>query len=695
MQVSGRNPRTGWLPGRIPRVARAALLLLAGTIAPAATARGATPATAPAGSGGASTPPADLTTLSLEQLMDLRVVYAASKYEQSTLAAPAAVTVITAEEIRDFGYRSLADILNGVRGFFTTSDRNYSYVGVRGFGRPGDYNSRLLLLIDGYRVNDNIYDSALVGPELSLDVDLIERVEVVRGPSSSLYGTSAFFGVVNVITKTAREMPGLTGAVGVASWATFEGEIDYGRTWDRGGSLLVSASGWDSGGQNLFYPEFDTPANNDGVAEDADYESGARFRASGSVGDWTFEAQHGSREKGIPTAAFNTVFNDNRTRTIDTQTYASARWSHTVAGDVDLEARLAYNRYDYHGYYALDYGTPGSPFIVVNNDTALGEWWTADVQAARRIGSHQRLTGGTEYRLNTRQEQRNYDIADYLDDERTSDVLGLYVEDEIAWGKDVTLNVGVRHDQYDTFGGTTNPRLAVIWRPAPRTALKFLGGRAFRAPNTYELFYNDNGLAQKGNPDLNPETIRTTEVVLERFLNERVLLTGAAYWYQIEDLISQTLDPSDGLLVFENVSEVRARGLEMEIEGRLAKGLRARFSWATQWSRDETTGAALTNSPRNLGKLQLAVPSWGGRLTTGIEMLYVSDRDTLQDHNAAAHLLMNLTVTGRLRDGRMEIQGSIYNLPGIDYADPGSGEHLQDTIPQNDRNYRVVLRYRF
>ncbi len=698
MRLSRRDPRRGWRNGRGPGACRAALILLAVAIAPAAVARAAAPPDTPARAGPASdaaAAPADLTTLSLEQLMDVRVVYAASKYEQTTLAAPAAVTVITAEEIREFGYRSVADILNGVRGFFTTYDRNYSYVGVRGFGRPGDYNSRLLLLIDGYRINDNLYDAAQIGPELSLDVDLIERVEVVRGPSSSLYGTSAFFGVINVITRTAREMPGLAGRVGVASWDTFEGAVDYGRVWGERGSILVSGSGWDSGGQNLFYPEFDTPANNDGVAENADYESGARFRASGGAGDWTFEAQRGSREKGIPTGAFNTVFGDTRTRTVDAQTYLSARWIHTLPGAVDLEARLAYNRYDYHGYYVLDYGTPGSPFLVVNNDTAVGEWWTADVQAAHRFGAHQRLTGGGEYRLNTRQDQRNYDIADYLDDERTSDVLGLYVEDEIAWGRQVTLNLGLRHDQYDTFGGTTNPRVAVIWTPAPHTALKFLFGRAFRAPNNFELYYNDNGVSEKGNPDLQPETIRTTEFVLERFLNERILLTGAAYSYQIGDLISETLDPSDGLLVFENVSEVRSRGLELEIEARLAKGMHARFSWATQSTRDETTGASLTNSPRNLGKLQLAVPSWDGRITTGIEMLYVSDRATLQDHTAAAHMLMNLTVTGRLRDGRMEIQGSIYNLPGIDYADPGSGEHVQDTIPQNDRNYRVVLRYRF
>ena len=139
----------------------------------------------------------DLTQLSLEELLDVRIptVYAASKFEQKVTEAPASVSIITADQIRMYGYRTLADILRGVRGFYVTYDRNYSYLGIRGFSRPGDYNSRVLLLIDGHRVNENIFGSALIGTEGTLDVDLIERVEVIRGPSSSLYGTNAFLGV--------------------------------------------------------------------------------------------------------------------------------------------------------------------------------------------------------------------------------------------------------------------------------------------------------------------------------------------------------------------------------------------------------------------------------------------------------------------------------------------------------------------
>ena len=112
---------------------------------------------------------------SLEDLAKVQV-YSASKHLQSVSDAPASVTVITADEIQKYGYRTLGDILRSVRGFYITSDRNYSYVGVRGFERPGDWNSRVLLLVDGHRTNDHIFGQAMIGSEFLVDVDLIERV---------------------------------------------------------------------------------------------------------------------------------------------------------------------------------------------------------------------------------------------------------------------------------------------------------------------------------------------------------------------------------------------------------------------------------------------------------------------------------------------------------------------------------------
>src|SRR5579864_3852127 len=147
----------------------------------------------------------DLAEASLEELTNIQV-YSASKHMQSASDAPASVTVITADEIQKYGYRNLADILRSVPGFYVTYDRDYTFVGVRGFGRLGDWNSRILVLIDGHRINNNVLGQALLGNEFLVDVDLIERVEIVRGPSSSLYGANAFFAVINVITRTSREV---------------------------------------------------------------------------------------------------------------------------------------------------------------------------------------------------------------------------------------------------------------------------------------------------------------------------------------------------------------------------------------------------------------------------------------------------------------------------------------------------------
>ncbi|HTT18702.1 MAG TPA: TonB-dependent receptor plug domain-containing protein, partial [Candidatus Sulfotelmatobacter sp.] len=146
--------------------------------------------------------------MSIEDLAKVKVesVYGASKFLQNVSDAPTSVTVVTAEDIQKYGYRTLADVLQTVHGFYVINDRNYSYVGVRGFLDPRDYNARILFLVDGHRINDNIFDGSYVGTEFPVDVDLIERIEIIRGPNSSIYGTGAFAAVINVITKRGRDM---------------------------------------------------------------------------------------------------------------------------------------------------------------------------------------------------------------------------------------------------------------------------------------------------------------------------------------------------------------------------------------------------------------------------------------------------------------------------------------------------------
>src|SRR6185295_13718375 len=122
----------------------------------------------------------------LEDLMklDSGQVFGASERLQPATEAPASVSFVTSEEIKRYGYRTLADILRGIRGIYVTDDRNFSLVGTQGFAKPGDYNSRILLLVNGHRVNDNVFGQAEIGAEFGLDAAMFQRVEIIRGPAA-------------------------------------------------------------------------------------------------------------------------------------------------------------------------------------------------------------------------------------------------------------------------------------------------------------------------------------------------------------------------------------------------------------------------------------------------------------------------------------------------------------------------------
>src|SRR5580700_9277568 len=244
--------------------------------------------------------PPNLGEASLEELGNIQV-YSASKHTQSASAAPASVTVITADEIQKYGYRNLADILRSVPGFYVTYDRDYTFVGVRGFGRLGDWNSRILVLIDGHRSNNNVLGQAMLGNEFLVDVDMIERVEIVRGPSSSLYGANAFFAVINVITRTTKQVKDWELSFQAGSFGTYEGRATYGHQF-HGLGVLLSGTFYNSKGQALFFPEFDSPATNHGITSNTHYESYTHILATLTFHGFTLHGLFSTRDKGVPTA---------------------------------------------------------------------------------------------------------------------------------------------------------------------------------------------------------------------------------------------------------------------------------------------------------------------------------------------------------------------------------------------------------
>src|SRR5713226_1465693 len=113
---------------------------------------------------------------------------------------PSTVTFVGSDEMRGMRSATVAEALRGVRGVYVTDDRSYAAVGFRGLGRLGNYGNRVLVLLDGQPTNDNWIGSSYVGNDARTDLEDIERIEVVRGPGSVLYGTNAFSGVINLVT---------------------------------------------------------------------------------------------------------------------------------------------------------------------------------------------------------------------------------------------------------------------------------------------------------------------------------------------------------------------------------------------------------------------------------------------------------------------------------------------------------------
>lgn len=649
----------------------------------------------PASNDAGDTATQEFLQLGLEELMNVEV-YGASQHVQKVSEAPASVTIVTANEIKKYGYRTLADVLQSVPGFYVTNDRSYSYIGVRGFNRPGDFSTRILLLVDGHRLNDSLYDQAAVGTESRIDVDLIDRVEIIRGPTSSLYGTNAFFGVINVMMKRGRDINGAELSTEIGGYQSYKGRVTYGKRFANDLEVLISGAFYDSQGHGrLFYKEYNDPATNNGITRRADGDQSYNLFTKLTFHNVTLMGGYLGREKITPTAHYGTVFPTNRTSDYDEHGYADLKYEKEIAKGWDLIARLYYDRYYYRGNYFFNYSETADPLLVLNQDYDFGERWGGEARLTKQVWQKHRVTLGAEYRDNFRREFNNADQApffSYLKTNKGSWNWALFLQDEFSLFENLILNGSVRYDHYDSFGGTVSPRVALIytWR---KNTFKLLYGKAFRAPNAYEQIYAATGF--KANLALKPEKITSYEMVLERPLGNNLRASLSGYYYTINELISQGVDPADELIVFTNSESIDAKGAELTLDGRWNSGLEGRFSYAIQKTNNQQTGRQLTNSPQHMVKWNLIVPLISEKLFAGIEARYLSNRVTLQGKNAGDYFVTNVTLFSRNIFPRTEISASLYNLFDERYGDPGSEEHAQDTIRQDGRTFMVRLKHSF
>lgn len=617
-------------------------------------------------------------------------VYAAAKHQQSLREAPASITIITDEDIRRYGHRTLTDVVNNVRGFYTYSDRNYDYIGVSGFARLGDYGNRVLQLVDGHTFNDNIYGSFFLGQQ-AVDMDLVKRIEFIRGPGSALYGSNAFFGTVNIVTKDGKDIDGLYAKVEGGGDNAFNGVVAYGTAFGNNGDLLLSFSSYNSWGRDHYYAVFDHPPASDGWARKIDGENAKKFSLKTSFSEFSFFAQMISREKQVPTASYGTIFNDSRLKTVDERAFAELRWDHAFDADRQLKARIYYDRYRFDGTYPYDY-----PPVIMNRDDVLGQWVGGEAAYNHKWMSHRFLIGGEIVR-HIDAIQKNYDESPhvtYLEDNHTSTHASLFGQDEWAIASWVRFTAGLRFDHYSTFGGHLSPRAGLIMYPADTSTIKILYGQAFRAPNVFELYYVSEtaSSAYRSNPDLKPETLTTYEIVFEQELTPILKASASAFHYEAKDLISQQVN-TDYSLQFRNIDRVRSDGAELELEWNWPGVFKGHISYTYQDTRDDLTGQWLANSPRHLVKAGIILPLYRNMIFLGAQGRYMGnrlDRDG-NDVGDAAVLDLNLSATIR----KLSLSLSVFNLLDTVYADPVSMDHVQKSILQNGRNIWLKVEYTF
>jgi iron complex outermembrane receptor protein len=620
----------------------------------------------------------------------LPVVETASLHSQTLQEAPASVTIITDEDIRRYGYRTLGEALAGVRGFYLSYDREYESVGLRGFSLPGDYNTRFLVMINGHCMTENIYGSNnFFGQDFGLDLDLVKRIEIVRGPSSALYGSNGIFATINLITKSPVDQPAGRVTAELGSFGEKKVSASTSLYLGHGVNLLVSASVFNNAGQSLYFPEFNSPGTNNGVASGVDGEKGYHTFLNLVWREWTFTAYFNSREEHLPAAPYGTLFDDKGTSDVDRRNFLEAAYTRDIGARGHLHWRLYYDQYRFAGRY--DYATGAG--IEDNRDLGLGDW--AGTQVTYRVDTQRGggLTVGLEFNGDIRAVQRNYDVSpadvEFLNlnnPSRTAAVFGQY-EFKIAprW----TAYLGARLDKTWGYRPVPSPRAALIYQQSPGTVFKMLYGGAFRNPNVFERYYDDHGFSQMANPSLQPEKAQTFEVDVEHKLTQRLNAIANAYHYTLRDLIQAV--PDGAVVQYRNVSRAQANGIEFELNGHPWGPLETVASFSLQRAEDAATGARLVNSPQGIVQFRASAPLLRNRLDASAAVRYLDARICRDGTLVPGYYVADLTVASVHLHRDFDLQAGVRNLFDRRYSDPTGFSDAMQTISEDGRSVFLKL----
>ncbi len=623
-------------------------------------------------------------------LTEVSEVNAASRASESVEEAPSSVSIVPSAELRGMMYPTVAEALRGVRGLYVADDRTYVALGFRGFFRPGDYGNRVLVLVDGHPTNDDWSGSSYVGFDARTDIDDVERIEVVRGPGSVLYGTGAFFGVVNLVTRSRGAPTRVEGAISTVEYGVSRARASANLRLGPDTGVWTSFAVAQGAGRDFFFPEVVGPGV-DGVARDLDgFRSGTisgRFYHQDFTVQWFFT----QRKKTLPTGAYGTVFGSDGTTIRDTRSFVEARFEPKIGDTLQSFTRLHANLYDYRGtslYERVDGGE--------ERDTFRGHWVGFEQRFVVSPVERLRLTLGGEVvrHFLVRQKVENETGLELPERSDPFTVAAGYLLADLSLGR-FKLSAGARADWYSTVGLSLNPRLALIGKPWTDGVVKLVAGRAFRAPSAYELYYSST--TQKTPETLTPETVWSGELEVSQRFSPTVVLTGAFFGNYVKDLVKLVgggteADPN---VYVNSTVPVFTYGFEAELRRDFRDGWMVAAQGSIQRARyaDNASGLReVPGAPPVLVGLRGAVPILPRALLLSTRVSYVApmwDRNDEASDPAQARteagVIWDLVFTGEAERGFLRYALGIYNVLDWRTTMPVSREYTQRALVQAGR----------
>ena len=626
-----------------------------------------------------------LLPLSLDDLLDVRVAISTRSLQQMS-KAPSVVSVITAEDIRATGATNLMDVLQSVPGLYVKRNLFAFRPLITLRGAPGTH---VLLMVNGMPMRDLVWSNGIFWK--GVPASAIERVEIVRGPGSALFGADASAGVINVITRTAAPIAQPQVGLRAGSYDSQAGWLQYGKE-ENGATIGLTGELSTTDGHR---PYIRQDLNKDAGHVNYDWDA-QDLRVSLAGGYWRFLADfmgHRDLGAGLNGAAELDPLNQSR----DSQySLALAYDNPHFAPGWGLNVDVRYRDLDYSSGNGFEPGPgqfPRPETVDVGerqSSLEIGGLYAGFAGHALRVGGGIARNDIYHVRLD------NPPDPLYPIPESGRSNAFLYLQD--AWTLDETweLTAGLRYDHFSDVGGALSPRLALVWRASGRLTGKLMAGEAFRPPSHQELHYKTS--SNTPNPDLQPESSRTWELAFDYAASRNLRVGFNFYRFERFDLITAVLTPPATTKQFQNAGDVATRGIELEATWQATP----RFWLGGNVTHREQDGWTLgeVNAPRDMAYLRLDwafLPGWNWNLQAN----WFGDRPLdpgrdrskdLRDELGPYHLV---DTTLRYRPDRhwafAVSARNLFDTPARDY----SSTKLPDNLPLPGRNVYAELRYTF